>query len=83
MFGAGRVSLNISLVNIGRGGFPALNFFVRWLMNDLCRSIEGVNLPYINASPAFRIAVESGAVVRWSGGNDLAGSHHLLAQYGG
>ncbi|MDA7677185.1 hypothetical protein N8563_01555 [bacterium] len=52
-------------------------------MNDLCRSADGDNLPHINASPTSRNAVESGAVVRWRGGNDPAGSHHLLAQYGG
>ena len=38
-------------------------------MNDLCLSADGDNLPHINASPTFRNAVESGAVVRWRGGN--------------
>ena len=52
-------------------------------MNDFCRSTQGDNLPYVNASPTSRNAVESGPVVRWSGGNDPARSHRLLAQYGG
>lgn len=52
-------------------------------MNDLYRSTGGDGLPYINASPTSRNAVESGAIIRWSGGNDPARSHRLLAQYGG
>ncbi|QNI76112.1 hypothetical protein SynMVIR181_01131 [Synechococcus sp. MVIR-18-1] len=40
-------------------------------------------MPYINASQLSRNTVKSGAVIRWSGGNDPARSHHLLAQYGG
>ena len=76
-----RIIISAIIGKVGIGEFLASN--LSCLMNDLYQSSQGDNLPCINASPTSRNAVESGAVVRWSGGNDPARSHHLLAQYGG